>query len=318
MTFSNYYIKILLILSLIFIISCTIFKRVNETNYHQKFELPGVINISNNFSCDQTEATNLDWLEYQYWTKRIFGSKSNEYIETLTDTTVWDENNFSFKPVKTCRYWSYEELYLRHPALRKYPVVGISQKQAIEYSKWRSDRVFEVLLINLNVIEYDTAQNKDTYFTIEKYYNGEFKNIKPDERLKYYPKYRLPNLEERELILNYADSTDIAYFKKWHLSKLYRNCKEEQIPCVYSDIIPCPNDTFNSLITKPVNVGCFASKLYHLRGNVSEWTSVDEISVGGGWLDKHERIMESDTFHTTTPNAWTGFRCVCEWKVWKE
>src|SRR5690625_7208825 len=38
------------------------------------------------------------------------------------------------------------ENYLRHPAYAEYPVVGVSWIQAMEYSKWRTDRVNEIML----------------------------------------------------------------------------------------------------------------------------------------------------------------------------
>jgi len=38
------------------------------------------------------------------------------------------------------------ENYLRHPAYAQYPVVGVSWIQAMEYSKWRTDRVNEMML----------------------------------------------------------------------------------------------------------------------------------------------------------------------------
>lgn len=304
---------------LILLISCSISRRINDENYQTKITPPGTIKIKDNFYYDTHEARNLDWLEYLYWINRIYGgTKTQEYADAFPDTTVWDEMKICVNPKILWDEWSYKDYYLRHPDSRNYPVVGISQKQAIEYCKWRSDRVFELILIQHYKIKIDLDQNKDSHFTIEKYYNDEYKNIYPGEKLMYYPVFRLPNLEERELILNYADSIDIAYFKKWHLSKLYRGCKKDQIPDIYSGIIPCPKDTFNSLVTCPVNEGCYPSKLYNLRGNVSEWTSSEDIAVGGGWLDKRERILQTDTFHTKAPNAWTGFRCVCEWKKWEE
>ena len=36
--------------------------------------------------------------------------------------------------------------YLRHPAFADYPVVGVSWKQAVEFSNWRTDRVNEQIL----------------------------------------------------------------------------------------------------------------------------------------------------------------------------
>ncbi|MBK8347024.1 MAG: hypothetical protein IPL08_05145 [Saprospiraceae bacterium] len=55
-----------------------------------------------------------------------------------------------------------------------------------------------------------------------------------------------------------------------------------------------------------------------MRGNVSEWSSEENITFGGGWLDKREKILTTDTFHVDKQNSWTGFRNVCEWKQWKE
>ena len=299
------------------LVGCSVFKRVNEDNYSKKFKLPGVIKISDNFYCDQTEMCNLSWLEYQYWTRKVFGSKSKEYRETLLDTNVWLSKyvcSYSNNPKNDSIY---NGDYFRLPKFRNYPIVGITQNQTLDYSKWRSDRVFELILIELNKIEEDTAQNKDSYFTIERYYNDELKYINPGEKLKYYPEYRLPTLDERKIILHYADSIQKTYinnrrkFKKWNL------WKETNIYPV-SDIIPCLRDTFINIPYIPVNNSCFTSSINNLRGNVSEWTSENEITVGGGWLDKRERIMQTDTFHTKSPNAWTGFRCVCEWKKWEE
>ena len=76
------------------------------------------------------------------WTERVFGKTSEEFKSTLPDTSVWKMKNY------TCLTMSVlENYYLRHPMYRNYPLVGISQKQAIAFSKWRSDRVFEYILI---------------------------------------------------------------------------------------------------------------------------------------------------------------------------
>lgn len=38
------------------------------------------------------------------------------------------------------------ENYLRHPAYREYPVVGVSWIQAVEFSNWRTNRYNELIL----------------------------------------------------------------------------------------------------------------------------------------------------------------------------
>lgn len=94
------------------------------------------------FYMDETEVTNLMYLEYLDWIKSVF-PPSNEnyrliYEGALPDTLVW-RNRLGFNEVMTNNY-------LRHPAYAEYPVVGVSWIQAVEFSKWRTDRVNEVIL----------------------------------------------------------------------------------------------------------------------------------------------------------------------------
>lgn len=94
------------------------------------------------FYMDETEVTNLMYLEYLDWMKRIFPPEQqgyeNIYGGALPDTLVW-RNRLGKNDVMT-------ENYLRHPAYANYPVVGVSWIQAVEYSKWRTDRVNELML----------------------------------------------------------------------------------------------------------------------------------------------------------------------------
>ena len=94
------------------------------------------------FYMDETEVTNLMYLEYLDWIKSVF-PPSNEnyrliYEGALPDTLVW-RNRLGFNEVMTNNY-------LRHPAYAEYPVVGVSWIQAVEFSKWRTDRVNELIL----------------------------------------------------------------------------------------------------------------------------------------------------------------------------
>ena len=68
---------------------------------------------------DETEVTNLSWLEYLYWPDRVFGADYPEiYKKALPDTLVWRSKLAFNEP--------YTEYYLRHPAYRDYPVVGVN------------------------------------------------------------------------------------------------------------------------------------------------------------------------------------------------
>jgi formylglycine-generating enzyme required for sulfatase activity len=247
--------------------------------------------------------TNIGWLEYLFWTKWVFGKNSEEYKMAFPDTAVWLGND-------TCLH-SYAELYLRHPAYRDWPLVGISQKQAIDYTKWRSDRVFEYILINYNKIKIDSTQNKDTYFTIDKYLSGNYSGYIPDTNFLYYPNYRLPTIQEWQYVVHYSDSIEKKYYRE-HPKQKCKDCKTEWSN-FQSDIIPCNNDTDDVVLP----VKSFKGPFYNLRGNVSEWTNEKDICIGGGWHDTKERILANDTFYLKGQNSWTGFRNVCEWKKWK-
>lgn len=310
---SNRYIKPIIILSALMIIiwSCSAHQKLTDSNYHLVKTPPNGVKVADNLFCDITEIDNLSWGEFMYWTKRTFGGNSPEYLATLPDTSVWRE---SYPCLNL-----FAEYYIRHPAYSLFPVVGVTQQQAIDYSKWRSDRYFEVLLVRMNKIEWDSIPNRNTYFTIEKYFNGTFGKILSGEKVKYYPNFRLPTLTERQLILHYADSLDKAYFEKCN-SKYCKDCKTN-FPKFYSDITPCLKETSNTEPTHRTDDNYSAKKgnpIFNLRGNVGEWSSEKNITLGGSWFDKRERILQTDTFFIDKQNAWTGFRNVCEWKQWKE
>ena len=90
------------------------------------------------FYMDETEVSNVDWLEYLYWIKRNFKDDPEYYYNALPDTLVWR------RPLSYNEPWVNN--YLRHPAYQDYPVVGVTWEQAREYCAWRSDRVNEDLL----------------------------------------------------------------------------------------------------------------------------------------------------------------------------
>lgn len=94
------------------------------------------------FYMDETEVTNLMYLEYLDWLKQVFPPSDDNYRKiyegALPDTLVW-RNRLGFNETMT-------ENYLRHPAYANYPVVGVSWIQAVEFSNWRTDRVNELIL----------------------------------------------------------------------------------------------------------------------------------------------------------------------------
>jgi gliding motility-associated lipoprotein GldJ len=107
--------------------------------------IPRKVTVSS-FYMDETEVANVDYLEYLFWTYRVFGADYPEvWRKALPDTLCWRDELAYNDP--------YVEYYLRHPAYRDYPVVGVNWLQANEYAKWRSDRVNELLLIQKGILK---------------------------------------------------------------------------------------------------------------------------------------------------------------------
>ena len=126
--------------------------KVQDDVMHDWNNTPTQLHVQS-FYLDETEVTNLMYLEYLEWTKSIYSPSDEKYkyiySGALPDTLVW-RNRLGFNEVMTNNY-------LRHPAYRNYPVVGVSWIQAVEFSEWRTDRVTENLLITKGYM----AENAD-------------------------------------------------------------------------------------------------------------------------------------------------------------
>jgi gliding motility-associated lipoprotein GldJ len=118
------------------------------------------------FYMDQTEVTNFHWLEYLYWISRAYKDYPMIYKNALPDTLVW-RSKLGFNE-------KYVEYYLRHPAYRDYPVVGVSWLQANDYCKWRTDRVNEYILIREGVLNFNIDQAGENTFNTEAYLEGQY------------------------------------------------------------------------------------------------------------------------------------------------
>lgn len=160
------------------------------------------------FYMDETEVSNVDYVEYLYWVNRVFGNDYPEvYRKALPDTLVWRDKLAYNEPLV--------ELYLRHPAYQKYPVVGVSWAQANEYCLWRTDRVNENILVRQGILNWDPDQRGANNFNTDAYLAGQYEGLvnKPlpdldpsgtgerSARLEdglLLPKYRLPTEAEWE------------------------------------------------------------------------------------------------------------------------
>ncbi len=160
------------------------------------------------FYMDETEVTNFHWLEYLYWTMRVYGADYPEiYAKALPDTLVWREKLAYNEPMT--------EYYLRHPAYRDYPVVGVNWLQANDFCAWRSDRVNELILIREGLFEWFPNQINEDHFSTDAYLAGQYESGKREDGVTdmdpnketrnirmedgvLLPRYRLPTEAEWE------------------------------------------------------------------------------------------------------------------------
>lgn len=144
--------------------------KVQDDPMHDWNNAPNQQHIQS-FYMDETEVTNLMYLEYLDYLKRVYPPEDptykNIYLGALPDTLVW-RNRLGYAEMMT-------QNYLRHPGYAEYPVVGVSWIQAVEFAKWRTDRVNELFLEQEGYIKRDAKINEvtaDANFSTDTYINA--------------------------------------------------------------------------------------------------------------------------------------------------
>ncbi len=266
---------------------------IRKKHYTKKYAPPGTMLLTpDSVFLDETEVRNLDWIEYTWWTQRVYGKNSNEYKNCLPDTTVWGKLSADLKYLDTS--------YFRNKQYRDYPIVGISYEQAITFCKWRSDRVFEYTLIAEGILDWNMNYDASNCFTIERYFKGEYKNLKPNPNFFHYPEYRLPTKEEWTKAYNYNASK-----KAGNTNVQYNLTEKGKLP-----LLPVFMESHTNGKRK------IKSVYYNISGNVSEYCLTLNETLGGSILDHYLEQNNKTQLHDA-PNAFTGFRAACEWKKWK-
>ncbi len=170
------------------------------------------------FYMDETEVTNVMYLEYLDYLKSVYPPENPKYANiykgALPDTLVW-RNRLGFNETMTNNY-------LRHPAYAEYPVVGVNWIQATQFAEWRTDRVNEAVLEREGFLAKDAKYQAVTgevagTFNTEAYlnrpesvYNGQIDSLQGNKKKDSVsvfakrssgiisPEYRLPTETEWE------------------------------------------------------------------------------------------------------------------------
>lgn len=179
--------------------------RVEQDVMYNWDNMPRKITVSS-FYMDETEVTNIDYLEYLHWVRRVYTEIPKVYQDALPDTLCWRRELAYNEP--------YVEFYLRFPSYYQYPVVGVSWIQASKYADWRTDRVNEEILVQEGYFRHSSEdQHGQENFNTEAYYAGQYdigiehgiptltgdgeRRIKMEDGI-LLPRYQLPTEAEWE------------------------------------------------------------------------------------------------------------------------
>ncbi len=256
---------------------------------------------------DKTEITNIAWLEYMHYLAK--DSSHVIYEAALPDTLVW----LSFQDTLKVKN------YLRSPAYRYFPVVGTTYEQAVNYCRWRSQAVSRILDKPERRKAFNIKEGQHATFTfrlpaekewieaasgsldIEKYPYGyitygaapHFKE-KTDfyyEKTKHIVSYDVFKAEWKA----YLKSKDESFF---NTIRTFKNYFE------YGDYAP---RSVNDERTRSNPTG-----VNDMIGNVSEIVQQKGFAKGGSWAHSLDGSKINKVQLYAKPEAWLGFRCICE------
>lgn len=232
----------------------------------KKIVPPGTVQINETFFADQFEISNRTWQEFENWTRIKYGKFSAQHLASLPDTLVWRKKNSYNEP--------YVIYYYRHPAYKDYPVVGISYEQALEFCKWRTERVKEF---------YSLAYKKSVNIEYRLPTKAEWELISCNGEGVLNQKARN---EKGQILFNHRYAADSADAKK---------------------TVNHPAD-----VTAPVK-SYWKNRfgLWCMFGNVAEMVDEKGICKGGGWRHLYEECRAGNDITYTGAESWLGFRCVC-------
>ncbi len=238
---------------------------------NREFKPYGMTKVSQKLYVDKYEITNAAWKEYLEDLKK---EHPNKYMDAYPDTNVWRSHLRYNAP--------YAKYYFNHPAYEKYPIVGVTYEQVVNFCEWRTEK-------------------------LKSYYEDLDQNSKKNHPTNF--EFRLPTKKEWENIAKAGYSSKIVKELEGKNAQPKANFKRSKKD--FMGVAGKLNE--NADITAPVKsywpniYGC-----YNLMGNVAEMLKTKGIAKGGSWVHVEKDITISKDIPYEKPTCWLGFRCVLE------
>jgi len=274
------------VLTIIGVFACA--KPIHKNAFSNYYTPPGSVKVNDTLFIDQFEISNIEYREFLYCMKKLFGPKSEMYISMIPDTKVWGDIDFiecegeEIELESTTRQML-ENSYFRAYNFSEFPVVGISYVQASNFCTWRTNAVNAFLLKKKKRL----SKEKLIEFSLIDYLE-ELKLAGTLDSTQRYPVYTLPT----EKILE-----ELAWMEGFE-----SHSKDVICDALANDQLDffmiAKNDSYNP-----------QGEVANLSGNLAEMTSQKGIAFGGSWQDPSYECQLNKRKLYIGPSSWLGFRC---------
>ena len=279
---------------------------------------PNGIHLYENLYIDETEISNLNWLEYLY---HITDNDSN-YVGTIYYYLNQTEDKFVINNSTINENDNYTTII----KYEYYPIVNISYENTIAYSRWRS-RVVTKLIYENSKNKFKVRQDSIWYYNFrlptEKEWEYAASTNKPLKNFPYGLKSEYQSQKEIKFtkILRLCSQIYGSKSNLKTLSKKYKstplfpafNCKIDNSTDIKDSIFYCiMNDEFGKMPSHIYQFPPNDFKIYGLNGNVSEMIEEKNMAKGGNFSLDIKECKVSGRQKYDTPQTWLGFRNVCE------
>jgi sulfatase modifying factor 1 len=276
------------------------------------YSLPNTYSIKG-FYMFPYEVSNGQYLEYIHDLKL---NNDTTWKKALPDSLVWVEPLAYNEP--------YVKYYLRHPAYRDYPLVGVTQKQCIRYCEWLTKKYNSTEKRKHKKVKFRLPTKYEWYAAAvyRKAEKGKSKNIKDvsvyDDRFFPWDGTYLRNNDGKPRA-NYMQMDETSIHREYDSVVSIYGRKSIRLRYVaetgsYMGVAGSLNDAND--ITAPVD-SYWPNDLgiYNMAGNVEEFVSEYGITKGGSWHDPGYYLRNTviETYQSINEaTSSRGFRFVME------